>query len=335
MNGTIKRKNLVLVDDDETIILPIKMILKKRNIECISFIDPIEALEYLKTNKVDVILVDYHMEPNINGDEFIKRLREFDQETITYLHTAYSEELPATEMMEKYNIQGYIDKGKGDDERIQQLTSALKHNELLKLVKKQAKQIDSLNYNYEFLGMLMGEIKERSFGMALNIDKLKNIDKDVINKDTFKKCIDYISDSVHKLNELIDAIDIDNRTISTNELNSILQKLFQIKLSIANAELSLRTEENNALIECDAKVLLYILVDIIEYLISKGEKQINIYSDKIEDTKIMIFKICNKIDSDELIEKLNKLSMFDERITVEKEFEQVVIKIKQSKNVEK
>lgn len=117
------------------------MMLKRKNMECISFINPEEALDYLKSNKVDVILVDYHMEPNINGDELIKRLKEFDNESIAYLHTAYSEELPATEMMERYNIQGYIDKGKGDEERIQQLTSALKHNELLKLIKKQAQQI--------------------------------------------------------------------------------------------------------------------------------------------------------------------------------------------------
>lgn len=332
---------VMLVDDDETIILPIKMMLKRRNMDCISFTNPEEALDYLKSNKVDVILVDYHMEPSINGDEFIKRLREFDNESIAYLHTAYSEELPATEMMEKYNIQGYIDKGKGDEERIQQLTSALKHNELLKLIKKQAQQIDSLNYNYEFmgkfLGMLMGEIKEKSFGMVLNIDELKEIEhnfKDA-NEDTFNRCVENISDSVHKINELIDALDIEERTITVNELATILQKLFQVKLCVSDTKLTIRAEGENSLIECDIKILLYMLVDIIEYLISKGEKQINIYSEKLEN--VGIFKVCNDIENDELIqnneliEKLKKLAMFDERIFVEKEFGQIVIKIKNLK----
>ena len=64
------------------------------------------------------------------------------------------------------------------------------------------------------------------------------------------------------------------------------------------------------------------LVDIIEYLISKGEKQINIYSEELENTRI--FKVCNDIENEELIsnneliEKLKKLAMFDERISVEK-----------------
>ena len=104
-----KLKNKVMiVDDDETIILPIEMSLQERGIETISFTDGEEAIKYLKNNKVSVILLDYHMEPHINGDEFIKRVREFNKEIIIYLQTAYSEELPAMDMLEKYEIQGYI-----------------------------------------------------------------------------------------------------------------------------------------------------------------------------------------------------------------------------------
>lgn len=268
----------------------------------------------------------------MNGDEFIKKLREFDQETITYLHTAYSEELPATEMMEKYNIQGYIDKGKGDEERIQQLTSALKHNELLELVKKQTKEIESLNYKNEFmgkfLGMLMGEIKERSFGINLKVKELEEIEinAEAEKQRTFEKSVKYISESIHKINDLIEALEIDNRTISVEELNTILQKLFQVKLCITDSKLNIRVEGNDTLIDCDAKVLIYMLVDIIEYLLDNKQKDINIYSEIQEDSRI--FKICNEIKSEEIIKKLRNLSMFDEKISVEKEFEQIIIKIK-------
>lgn len=37
---------VMLVDDDETILLPIRMMLKRKNIECISYTNPEEALEY-------------------------------------------------------------------------------------------------------------------------------------------------------------------------------------------------------------------------------------------------------------------------------------------------
>lgn len=186
----------------------------------------------------------------------------------------------------------------------------------------------------KFLGMLMGEIKEKSFGMALNIDELKKIENNFkdANEDTFNRCIENTSDSVHKINELIDALNIEGRIITVNELATILQKLFQVKLCVSDTKLAVRAEGENLLIECDTKILLYMLVDIIEYLISKGEKQINIYSEELENTRI--FKVCNDIENEELIsnneliEKLKKLAMFDERISVEKEFRQIVIKIK-------
>ena len=102
-----KANKVMIIDDEKTFIIPLEIGLKRMGIEVISFTNPEEAVEYLKNNKVDVLLTDYHMEPNINGDEVIHRVREFNKEIIIYLQTGYAEKLPADEMLEK-NKKGEI-----------------------------------------------------------------------------------------------------------------------------------------------------------------------------------------------------------------------------------
>lgn len=121
-----KTNTVMIIDDKETFILPLEIGLKKKGIEVISFTNPEEAIEYLKNNTIDVLLTDYHMEPAINGDEVVKRIREFNKEIIIYLQTAYAETLPADEMLDKYDIQGYIDKNEGLENNISLIKARIK-----------------------------------------------------------------------------------------------------------------------------------------------------------------------------------------------------------------
>jgi len=132
-----KANKVMIIDDEKTFIVPLEIGLKRVGIDVISFTDPIEAIEYLKNNKINVLLTDYHMEPGINGDEVIKRVREFNKDVIIYLQTGYAEELPADEMLEKYDIQGFIDKGEGQEKNMQLIKSSLKQANLIEMVKEQ------------------------------------------------------------------------------------------------------------------------------------------------------------------------------------------------------
>ena len=132
-----KTNKVMIIDDEKTFIIPLEVGLKRHGVDVVSFTDPEEAIQYLKNNKVDVLLTDYHMEPSINGDEVIRRIREFNKDIIIYLQTGYAEMLPAEEMLEKYDIQGYIDKGEGQEKNYRLIKSALKHAQTLELVKEQ------------------------------------------------------------------------------------------------------------------------------------------------------------------------------------------------------
>ena len=325
-----KSNKVMIIDDEKTFIVPLEIGLKRVGIDVVSFTDPIEAIEYLKNNRVNVLLTDYHMEPGINGDEVIKRVREFNKDIIIYLQTGYAEELPANEMLDKYDIQGFIDKGEGQEKNMQLIKSSLKQANLIEMVKEQKKEIDAQNYRNEFLGKflnrLMGEIGERGMAMAGSIVHLEDMTENIQNndKELFVNSVDTLKRNISKLNELIKSLAIDEGIITISGLEHKLKNLFDITLSIKDVKLNIKYNDAYLMLNCQREILIYILVDIIESLINSEVKEINILTEKNDKIKI---KICNKIADSKLIEKLNKLSYLDDNIKIEMEYEQLFIYI--------
>ncbi|MBP3596887.1 MAG: response regulator [Clostridia bacterium] len=325
-----KSNKVMIIDDEKTFIVPLEIGLKRAGIDVVSFTDSIEAIEYLKNNRVNVLLTDYHMEPGINGDEVIKRVREFNKDIIIYLQTGYAEELPANEMLDKYEIQGFIDKGEGQEKNMQLIKSSLKQANLIEMVKEQKKEIDAQNYRNEFLGKflnrLMGEIGERGMAMAGSIVHLEDMTENIQNndKELFVNSVDTLKRNISKLNELIKSLSIDEGLITIGGLEHKLKNLFDITLSIKNVKLNIKYDDEYLMLNCQREILIYILVDIIESLINSNIKEINILAEKNEKVRI---KICNNINDSNLMEKLNKLAYLDENIKIENEYEQIVIYI--------
>ena len=326
-----KANKVMIIDDEQTFIIPLEIGLKRMGIEVISYTDPEEAIKYLKNNKVDVLLTDYHMEPNINGDEVIHRIREFNKDIIIYLQTGYAEKLPADEMLEKYDIQGYIDKGEGQEKNFRLIKSALKHAQTLELVKEQEKQLDAQEYRNQFLGkflnMLMGEIGEKSFSMAGNILSLEEIADEIPSneREIYNKSVNNIKASIEKLNQLIKSLELERENITISELKDILISLFDVTFTVKDIKLNFKNNTGNEylIISADVIVLVYILVDIIEYLIRSQEKEIDILCEK--DDENIIIKVCNRIENDELFNKIEKLAMFDEKVIIKNEYNQIKV----------
>jgi len=95
---------ILIVDDVQEVLDATAGNIEVIEAQAITEINPEKALEFLKTNKVDLILLDYFM-PEMSGEEFVNKLREFDKNTVIYLHTGYADEIPSDEMMKKLNIQ--------------------------------------------------------------------------------------------------------------------------------------------------------------------------------------------------------------------------------------
>lgn len=76
-------KHVVIVDDSNPQLMVLKLLLNQMGIDPISFLDPLQALEYLKNNKTDLLITDYKM-PRMDGLELITEARYGSSQ----LHTA-------------------------------------------------------------------------------------------------------------------------------------------------------------------------------------------------------------------------------------------------------
>lgn len=115
-------KTILLIDDDDSYLTMTKMALESYGLAVITNCNPNEGLEYLKNNSVDVVLLDYFM-PELTGDEFVKRLREFKNNQIVVLQTGYADENTPIGLMKQSDVQGYFDKTSGIDNLVVLLIS--------------------------------------------------------------------------------------------------------------------------------------------------------------------------------------------------------------------
>jgi DNA-binding NtrC family response regulator len=82
-------KHQVLILEDEKVQADIlRDILVSERMEVTSLSDPIKGLELLKENEFDLIVTDLKM-PNIDGLEFLKRIKQFHPSTTVVVMTAY------------------------------------------------------------------------------------------------------------------------------------------------------------------------------------------------------------------------------------------------------
>ena len=121
---------ILLVDDDTEYTKITKMYLESDGFNIDMCNNPVEALELLKNQKYDIILLDYFM-PEMNGEEFLKELRKFNTKALVILQTGYSEQQPPINALTSLSIQGYFDKASGVQNLVLILISTIKTVNLL------------------------------------------------------------------------------------------------------------------------------------------------------------------------------------------------------------
>lgn len=125
MKFDYSKYKIVMVDDDTSYLSMAKLALEDKGLKVEIIENPKEALEYVKENKVDLILLDYFM-PEMIGEDFVNELRLTDSSTLIILQTGYADEATPIELLEKLDIQGYFDKTKGLDDLVLTIATVLK-----------------------------------------------------------------------------------------------------------------------------------------------------------------------------------------------------------------
>lgn len=87
---TLQAKRILVVDDEESARLALSRILTREGFEVASAGNGIEALDFLRANKVEIIITDINM-PEMGGLDFLRELNRSYPGTNVIMITAYGE----------------------------------------------------------------------------------------------------------------------------------------------------------------------------------------------------------------------------------------------------
>jgi len=134
--GNSKKQNykIIIVDNDIKVINAISKVLKNSGFSLVGLTNPIDAIERIKHEYFDLMILDFIMAP-INGARVVNEIRKFDQDIYILLLTDHKDFVPPLETIKKLAIQGFCEKGNNFDQLFLLIESALKSIEQMRTIK--------------------------------------------------------------------------------------------------------------------------------------------------------------------------------------------------------
>ena len=124
----IRKRKILVVDDEPDITFTLSSILKERGFEVMSFNDPLLALQHFKPRYYDLVILDIKM-PNMNGYELYRQIRIKDNRVKVCFLTAVSEfgeyEQYRKEAYPKLGERHFVAKPVSNDELIRRVNEML------------------------------------------------------------------------------------------------------------------------------------------------------------------------------------------------------------------
>ncbi|MDP2792603.1 MAG: EAL domain-containing protein, partial [Sulfurisoma sp.] len=112
-------ETLLLVDDEAGILNSLKRLLRREGYRILTTTDPMEGLEMLATNDVQVIISDQRM-PQMSGTEFLNRVKELHPDTIRMVLSGYTDLQSITDAINRGAIWRFLTKP-WEDEALRKL----------------------------------------------------------------------------------------------------------------------------------------------------------------------------------------------------------------------
>ncbi len=129
-----EQHRILIVDDDIGIIRTIEVLLKRNGYNFLGITDPVEAIELIRKEHFDLVVLDYIMKP-INGDQVVESIRSFNEEIYILLLTGHKDLAPPLETIRQLSIQGYCEKGDRFDQLLLLIESGIKSLNLMQSIK--------------------------------------------------------------------------------------------------------------------------------------------------------------------------------------------------------
>ena len=126
---------IIAVDDEEGIVDSLSIFLKRSGYDFTGVTDPMEAIEKVKNEHFDLMILDFIMTP-IHGDKVVEEIRKFNKELYILLLTGHKDLAPPLETIRKLDIQGYCEKSDKFDQLLLLIESGIKSIEQMNEIKR-------------------------------------------------------------------------------------------------------------------------------------------------------------------------------------------------------
>ena len=125
---------ILAVDDEQGIIDSLSIFLKRSGYSFTGITNPEEAIERIKNEHFDLLLLDFIMTP-LHGDQVVEEIRKFNKELYILLLTGHKDLAPPLETIKRLDIKGYCEKSDKFDQLLLLIESGIKSVEQMKEIK--------------------------------------------------------------------------------------------------------------------------------------------------------------------------------------------------------
>ena len=146
--NTNEKYRIIAVDDEEGIIESLSVFLKRTDYEFVGITDPVEAIETIKREHFDLMLLDFMMMP-LHGDQVVEEIRKFNKELYILLLTGHKDLAPPLETIKRLDIQGYCEKSDKFDQLLLLIESGIKSIKQMHEIKRINEELSASNEKLE------------------------------------------------------------------------------------------------------------------------------------------------------------------------------------------
>ena len=146
-NSENRNYKIIAVDDEQGIIDSLSIFLKRSGYNFVGVTDPMDAIEKVKNEHFDLMILDFIMTP-IHGDQVVEEIRKFNKDLYILLLTGHKDLAPPLETIRRLDIQGYCEKSDKFDQLLLLIESGIKSIAQMNQIKKIN---DELSDTYEKL----------------------------------------------------------------------------------------------------------------------------------------------------------------------------------------
>lgn len=134
-NSENSKYKIIAVDDEEGIVDSLSIFLKRTGYNFTGVTDPQKAIELVKNEHFDLMILDFIMTP-IHGDQVVEEIRKFNKDLYILLLTGHKDLAPPLETIRRLDIQGYCEKSDKFDQLLLLIESGIKSIKQMNQIKK-------------------------------------------------------------------------------------------------------------------------------------------------------------------------------------------------------